>query len=36
MHNKLVIFKNKEIRRTLHDNEWWFVAEESGARADRV
>ncbi len=24
MENKLVIFKNKKIRRTLHDNEWWF------------
>jgi len=24
MENKLVIFKNKKIRRTLHGNEWWF------------
>ena len=24
MHNKLVVFKNKAIRRTLHNNEWWF------------
>jgi hypothetical protein len=24
MENKLVVFKNKEIRRTLHNNEWWF------------
>jgi prophage antirepressor-like protein len=24
MEIKLVIFKNKEIRRTLHNNEWWF------------
>lgn len=23
--NKIVIFKNKNIRRTLHENEWWFV-----------
>ena len=22
--NKLVVFQNKEIRRTLHNNEWWF------------
>ncbi len=21
---KLVVFKGKEIRRTLHNNEWWF------------
>ncbi|MBW2737357.1 MAG: Bro-N domain-containing protein [Deltaproteobacteria bacterium] len=25
MENKLVVFKGKEIRRTLHNNEWWFV-----------
>ncbi len=24
MENKLVVFKSKEIRRTLHNNEWWF------------
>lgn len=24
MENKLVVFKNKAIRRTLHNNEWWF------------
>ena len=24
MTDKLVVFKNKEIRRTLHNNEWWF------------
>lgn len=24
METKLVVFKNKEIRRTLHNNEWWF------------
>lgn len=28
MHNKLVVFKGKEIRRTLHNNEWWFVVED--------
>ncbi len=22
--NKIVVFKNKNIRRTLHQNEWWF------------
>jgi len=25
MENKLVVFKGKEIRRTLHNNEWWFA-----------
>jgi hypothetical protein len=25
MHNKLVVFKGKEIRRTLHNDEWWFA-----------
>jgi len=25
MENKLVVFKGKEIRRTLHNNEWWFL-----------
>ena len=24
MENKLVVFKGKEIRRILHNNEWWF------------
>lgn len=24
MENKLVAFKDKKIRRTLHNNEWWF------------
>jgi len=28
MENKLVVFKDKEIRRTLHNNEWWFVVED--------
>lgn len=23
--NKMVVFRNKNIRRTLHQNEWWFV-----------
>src|SRR6266581_2008982 len=24
METKLVVFKDKQIRRTLHNNEWWF------------
>ena len=24
MGNTLVVFKGKEIRRTLHNDEWWF------------
>jgi len=28
METKLVVFKDKKIRRTLHDNEWWFVVED--------
>ncbi len=28
MESKLIVFKNKQIRRTLHDNEWWFVVED--------
>ncbi len=28
MENKLVVFKGREIRRTLHENEWWFVIED--------
>jgi len=24
METKLVVFQNKEIRRTLHNGEWWF------------
>lgn len=23
--NKIVVFKDKRIRRTLHNDEWWFV-----------
>lgn len=22
---KIVLFKNKKVRKTLHNNEWWFV-----------
>ena len=25
MENKLVVFKGKEIRQALHNNEWWFA-----------
>ncbi|MDP3480685.1 MAG: Bro-N domain-containing protein [Desulfoprunum sp.] len=28
MESKLIVFKDKQIRRTLHDNEWWFVVED--------
>lgn len=28
MEHHLVVFNKKEIRRTLHHNEWWFVIED--------
>ncbi|MBU4318742.1 MAG: Bro-N domain-containing protein [Proteobacteria bacterium] len=28
METKLIVFKNKQIRRVLHNNEWWFVVED--------
>lgn len=28
MQNKLVVFKNKAIRRMLNNDEWWFVVED--------
>lgn len=28
METKLVVFRDKQIRRTLHNNEWWFVVED--------
>jgi DNA-damage-inducible protein D len=28
MTEKLAVFKGKEIRRTLHNDEWWFVLED--------
>jgi hypothetical protein len=28
MDTKLVVFQSKEIRRALHNNEWWFVVED--------
>ncbi len=33
--NKLVIFKDKTIRRILHNNKWWFsVVDVVGALTD--
>ncbi len=26
--NKIAIFQKKEIRKTIHNNEWWFVIED--------
>ena len=25
MTTKIAVFKKKEIRKTIHNNEWWFV-----------
>ncbi len=25
---KIAVFRNKEIRKTIHNNEWWFVVED--------
>jgi DNA-damage-inducible protein D len=25
---KIVLFKSKKIRKTIHNNEWWFVVED--------
>jgi len=37
MHDKLVVFKSKEIRRTLYNNEWWFaIADVVSALTDSV
>ncbi len=30
METKIAIFKGKQIRKTLHNNEWWFVIEDVG------
>lgn len=36
MENELIIFKDKEIRRTLHNGEWMFAVEDiCGALMDR-
>ena len=35
METKLVVFKDKQIRRTLHNDEWWFsVVDVCGALTD--
>jgi prophage antirepressor-like protein len=26
--SKIVVFDSKEIRRTLHNDEWWFVVND--------
>jgi hypothetical protein len=37
MENKLVVFQSKEIRRTLHNGEWWFsVVDVCGALTGSV
>ena len=28
MNTKIAIFKGKEVRKTLHNNEWWFVVSD--------
>lgn len=28
MENKIAAFQQKEIRKTIHNNEWWFVIED--------
>ena len=34
---KIAVFKGKEVRRTIHNNEWWFsVVDVIGALADSV
>ena len=25
---KIVLFKNQKIRKTIHNNEWWFVVND--------
>ena len=25
---KIVVFKGKQVRKTIHNNEWWFVIED--------
>ena len=25
---KIVLFKSKKIRKTIHQNEWWFVVQD--------
>ena len=34
---KIAVFKKKEIRKTIHDNEWWFsVVDVVAALTDSV
>jgi len=28
METKIAVFKGKQIRKTIHNNEWWFVVED--------
>ena len=28
METRIALFQKKEIRKTLHENEWWFVVED--------
>lgn len=28
METSIAVFRGKEIRKTIHDNEWWFVVED--------
>jgi len=28
METKIAIFKGKKVRRTIHNNEWWFVVND--------
>ena len=28
MTTKIALFRGKEVRKTLHENEWWFVVED--------
>jgi DNA-damage-inducible protein D len=28
MESHIAVFKGKEIRKTIHENEWWFVVED--------
>jgi DNA-damage-inducible protein D len=28
MESHIAVFKGKEIRKTIHNNEWWFVVED--------
>ena len=28
MEKKIAVFKGKEIRKIIHNNEWWFVMED--------